>query len=270
MNSMTQADQLRLKDLRAIYRLIGECRELGSDAGAWRPHMLEGLRQLVGAQVGLCLQMRDVGTEAARGSMALDVGFLDARERALWARYQRDRAHLDDPFHLGFFGDFTGPLRTRRLESAVDTREWYRSRHYSDYVRACRLDDRITSALRMPGASPSTVQILVLHRSAADGKYSRRAQRLVHLFHHELGTLLGRQLAMPDANGAARELPFRMQQVLACLLEGDSEKQIATRLNLSHHTVNRHVQRLYREFDVHSRGELMFRCRDMLPRLALF
>jgi hypothetical protein len=265
---MTQADQLRLKDLRAVYRLIGECRELGSDACAWRRHMLEGLRQLVGARVALYLHMRDVGTEAERVSVPLDVGFLDARERALWAHYQRERAHRDDPFRLGFLRDFGGPLRTRRLESAVDAREWYRSRHYADYVRACRLDDRITSALRLPGVSRSTLQMLVLHRSAADGKYSRRAQRLVHLFHLELGTLLGRQLALPEADGAAPELPFRMQQVLACLLQGDSEKQIATRLKLSQHTVNRHVQRLYREFEIHSRGELMFRCRDMLPRLA--
>lgn len=265
---MAQSDHFRLRDLRAVYRLIGECRELGGDAGAWRRHMLEGLRHLVDAQVALYVQTHDAGTDAERVSASLDIGFLDPRERALWAHYQRERAYLDDPFRHSFLKGFTGPLRTRRLESGMDTREWYRSRHYNDYVRACRLDDRITSVLRLPHVSPSTQQALVLHRSAADGRYSRRAQRLVHVFHHEVGTLLGRQLAFPETESPEPGLPHRLQQVLACLLRGDSEKQIAARLDLSHHTVNRHVQRLHQVFGVHSRGELMFRCRDMLPRLA--
>jgi len=264
---MAKSDQLRLKDVRAAYRLVGECRELGDDPRAWRLHMLDGLRHLVGAQVALYMQIHDPGTPGERISVPLDAGFLDPAGRSLWAHYQRERAYRDDPFHLGYFDGFTGSLRTRRLESVVDTSQWYRSRHYGDYVGACGLDDRITSSLRLSGKSPSTLQVVVLHRSAADGKYSRREQRLVHLFHHELGTLLGRQLVLPETDSSEPSLPFRMQQVLASLLQGDREKQIADRLGLSRHTVNRHVQRLYRRFGVHSRGELMYCCRDMLPLL---
>lgn len=266
---MAKADRLRLKDVRAVYRLVGECRELGSDPRAWRLHMLEGLRRLVDAQVALYMQMDEIGSAGERLSEPLDAGFLDSHERGLWGHYVRERAYLDDPFDRAFFKDFAGPLRTRRLDTVVDGRGWYRSRHYNDYVGACRLDDRITSALRLPAGSPSPLQVMVLHRSAVDGRYSRRDQRLVHLFHHELGTLLGRQLAMPGtgANGDPA-LPFRLQQVLACLLQGDSEKQIAARLGISPHTVNRHVQRLYQAFGVHSRAQLLYRHGDMLPRLA--
>jgi DNA-binding CsgD family transcriptional regulator len=57
-------------------------------------------------------------------------------------------------------------------------------------------------------------------------------------------------------------LPPQLAPVLARLLEGESEKQVADRLGISPHTVNRHVQRLYRRFGVHSRGELMSRCRN--------
>ena len=60
-------------------------------------------------------------------------------------------------------------------------------------------------------------------------------------------------------------LPGQLRQVLVCLLQGDAEKEIAYRLGISRHTVNRHVQRLYRRLGVHSRGELTFRCRDILP-----
>lgn len=263
---MAEPERLRLIDVRAAYRLIGECCELGNEAPAWRRHMLEGLRRLVGARVVLCMQIYDVGTDAERISAAVDAGFLDTAERGLWGHYQRERAYRDDPFHVRYYGDFSTVLRTRRLESVVDMREWRRSRHYNDYVRACGLYDRIASSLRLPG-SAEAMQVIVLHRSAADGKYSRRDERLVRLFHQEIAPLLGRKLVLPDAPTDVQELPFRLQQVLACLLQGDGEKQIARRLGLSRHTVNRHVQRLYRRFDVHSRGELMYCCRDMLPEL---
>ena len=266
---MAESERLRLKDVRAAYRLIGECRELGDDAQAWRRQMLAGLRQLIGARVALCMQLHQVGTEAERISAPLDSGFLDTAEQALWSEYQREQAYRDDPFHLRYYGDFAGVLRTRRLEAIVDAREWLRSRHYNDYVRACGLDDRIASSLRRSGGSAGTIQVIVLHRSAADGKYSRREERLVRLFHQELAPMLGRTLSLPGAETEREELPLRLRQVLACLLQGDGEKQIALRLGISRHTVNRHVQRLYRRFDVNSRGELMYCCREMLPRLPV-
>lgn len=261
---MAETERLRLKDVRAAFRLIGECRELGGDGGAWRRHMLEGLRQLLGAQVALCMQLHEVGTDAERISAPLDAGFLDAAGRALWGHYQQEQAHRDDPFHLRYYGDFAGVLRTRCLESVVDAREWQRSRHYNEYVRACGLADRIASSLRL---SDESLQVIVLHRSAIDGKYSGRERRLVHLFHQELASLLGRELVLPEAETGTQELPLRLRQVLAGLLRGDGEKQIARRLGISRHTVNRHAQRLYRHFEVHSRGELMYRCREMLPTL---
>ena len=45
--------------------------------------------------------------------------------------------------------------------------------------------------------------------------------------------------------------------MLNSLLEGDSEKQVAARLQLSAATVHEYVSALYRRFAVHSRGELM-------------
>jgi hypothetical protein len=52
-----RSDRLRLKDLRLAYRLIGECRELGSNPYAWRMHMLDGLRAMTGAQLALCMHI---------------------------------------------------------------------------------------------------------------------------------------------------------------------------------------------------------------------
>ena len=54
-------------------------------------------------------------------------------------------------------------------------------------------------------------------------------------------------------------LSGREQQVLACLLDGLSNKQIAAQLTLSPETVGTYVKRLYEKLEVNSRGELLSR-----------
>ena len=49
----------------------------------------------------------------------------------------------------------------------------------------------------------------------------------------------------------------RLQQTLASLLAGDSEKQAAAKMGLSRHTVHVYVKNLYRRYGVSSRGELL-------------
>jgi len=264
---MANSAQLRMEDVRAAFRLIGECRELGREPSRWRSHMLDGLCKLVGAQVGMHLQFDRFGTAAERLVEPLATGFTDDSDRARWVQYQRDNDYRRDLFRLRFYDGFTGALRTRSLASVIEPHEWYRSRDFTEYVGACRLDDRITTSLRLPQHPAWRVQSIGLLRARSDGKYKSRDIQLVHLFHEELAPLVGRQLALPDTEDGKEPLPPRLQQVLACLLQGDGEKQIAARLGLSQHTVNRHVQRLYRRYEVRSYRELMFRCRDMLASL---
>jgi DNA-binding NarL/FixJ family response regulator len=59
------------------------------------------------------------------------------------------------------------------------------------------------------------------------------------------------------ANNAVADLPPRMRETLDALLAGDSEKQIARKLQISPHTVHVYVKGLYRRFGVCSRGELL-------------
>jgi hypothetical protein len=48
---MSKSQRLRQCDLRKIYRLIGECRDLGADPLAWGRRLLEGVMELTGARV---------------------------------------------------------------------------------------------------------------------------------------------------------------------------------------------------------------------------
>src|SRR5262245_35863624 len=73
--------------------------------------------------------------------------------------------------------------------------------------------------------------------------FSEREQRLLHFFHHELGRLIGTSLASvfdPDP----LQLPRRERETLACLLEGDSEKQVAAPLGVCSLTAHQYVKSL--------------------------
>lgn len=54
-----------------------------------------------------------------------------------------------------------------------------------------------------------------------------------------------------------RQLSDRQTDVLHLLLQGRSEKEVARELGVSTHTVHTHVKKLYIEFNVSSRGELL-------------
>jgi hypothetical protein len=44
---------MRAGDVRAVFQLVGECRELGDDPAGWRRHLLAGVARLAGAAVAL-------------------------------------------------------------------------------------------------------------------------------------------------------------------------------------------------------------------------
>lgn len=254
---MAKNGRPKLRDVRRIYRLLGECTEIGSDSGAWRHHLLEGTCNIIGARVGLYMHIHQPLQEQERIEEPMACGFLDDDHLALWGHYQQEQAQRDDPFHLNYFRDHHRPQRTRDLAGVVSQREWKRSRHYNEYIRTCGLSDRITSSLRLEAGDEAPLQTLVLHRDAGDGEFDGGAKYLVQLLHHELSGLHNKQLALPTHRRDTGSLPPRMAQVLDGLLRGEPEKKIAARLELSPHTVNRHVQRLYRHFGVNSRTKLI-------------
>src|SRR5687767_3436625 len=70
-DDMSKSQRLRLGEVQSLYRLLGECRELGMDAVAWRRHMLAGLCRLTHAQVGLGGESRLVGRPRALAPISL-------------------------------------------------------------------------------------------------------------------------------------------------------------------------------------------------------
>ena len=73
---------------------------------------------------------------------------------------------------------------------------------------------------------------------------------------HLLGVLASQ--APPQAAPAVVEeqgpLSTRERELLECIVQGDTEQQIAGRLGISPHTVRTHVKNIYRKLQVHSRA----------------
>jgi DNA-binding CsgD family transcriptional regulator len=257
---MSHSQRLRLRDVRAVFRLVGEVRELGEYPFAWPLHLVEGLLRLVGAKRGIALEASTTGP----GGMPIpvgvaDLGRCDERERQMLVKYNADPGHLGSPewpSYLELLKERPFFIRCRR-QLLVD-REWYSSLHVQEVRYPCRVDDFLFSNARL-GPGFAGVHVVCLHREWGDKPFEPSQLRLVHLLHDEL-----RRCWQPDpAAGPSSpwaELAPRLQQTLARLLAGDSEKQAARHLGISRNTVHHYVVDLYRHFHVSSRGELLSQC----------
>ena len=250
---MGKSDLLRLQDVRDAYRLIGECRDLGGEPALWHTRILEGLRQLVGASAG-------AGGEGIWARPAhpvlpfssFDVGF-DARGHERLMAYMREIGPVGDPIFRAL-RHLPGPIVTRARSQLVASAEWYRSASFNDYRRLCGVDHCLTSVCRV--SDQGAVSVITGHRAIGERDFSPREVRLLEFFHGELRPLIGRQLVSASEPRPGTLAP-RLRETLACLMEGDSEKQIAARLGISHPTVHQYVTALYRRFGVQSRGQLL-------------
>ncbi|QDV38512.1 helix-turn-helix transcriptional regulator [Tautonia plasticadhaerens] len=260
---MGKSSRPRLRELRDAYRLVGECRDLGGRVRDWREHLLAGLRRLVGAQVGLAAEVRGDGPTWKEALHApADVGWDSAAARAVLMDFEMERSPADDVTFAPLVG-LARPLVTRRREQLIADDAWYSSAVFNEYRRTSGVDDWVHSLSAL--GDPRAIHLIVLLRPPGAARFAERERRLVHLLHHELARLVGPVL-LREPDRVITGLPPRLRQVLECLLEGDSEKQVAVRLGLSRPTVHEYVTALYRRFEVSSRAELLARCLRLQAR----
>ncbi len=253
---MAQPGHVRLRDLRDIYRLVGECRDHRLDPAAWRAHMLLGLTDLTGSQVGIG---GEVFLDTETGTVIVDPPPVEVGWAGPWARqrfldYLRDSGPTGDPM-LRRVMQVPRQLVTRSRDQLFDDRDWYRSAHFNDYHRVSEVDQIIQSLYRLPDGR---VNVICLMRALGDPPFSARDRRMLHLFHHELGPMIGPTLARAPA-APIPDLSPRLRQTLDCLLSGQSEKRTAELLGISQATAHQYITALYRHYGVHSRAQLLAR-----------
>lgn len=227
--------RVRLSDLRGAYRLVAECRELGRDPLAWRWHLLAGLCRLTdaGSVLSGWTKLSDAPLSWA--------GLRRARASRGWLHYRRSDPELE-PIQCRVW---PGAPSAASLQQG-GTNDWVFSRQLS-------------------GGSAGAAHVIALHPGEGRMPFDPRTRRLVRLLHHELGLGLGSVLAIGSEEPGPVALSPRLHEVLGCLLEGGSEKEIAARLSLSGRTLHEYVTALYRRFAVHSRAELMARFAHARP-----
>jgi DNA-binding NarL/FixJ family response regulator len=120
-------------------------------------------------------------------------------------------------------------------------------------------------------AHPEVIRIVMNARPSVDATLRAINEASVHHFLTKpcdpavLRAIVQDVLSRP-ADGGARawppefaDLSPRLRDTLEVVMTGASEKQIADRLGISHHTAHQYVQALFRSFNVTSRAQLMAR-----------
>lgn len=250
---MSKSDLLRVQDVREAYRLIGDCRDLGADPALWQPTMLKGVCRLVGVPAAVGGEGRWIRPHQPIQAISAFSAGLDARGIEYLMAYHRELGPRQDPIFEAM-QHIPDRLITRSRRQLVSDAVWYRSRAW-EYHRPIGIDEQLTSIYQVSD-DDGAFAVMTLHRAAGERGFSGRQQRLANFFFAELGRLVGRSLVSAAEPGPDKLSP-RLRQTLACLLEGDSEKQVAARLGLSRPTAHQYVTALYRHFKVQSRAQLL-------------
>ena len=100
-----------------------------------------------------------------------------------------------------------------------------------------------------------------LSRQETEEEQARRQREILAGFCRLLSeSVLGKEPGRTSPGQGMQAVPPlspRVRQTLELLLAGDSEKQIAAKLKISQHTVHDYVKRVYRQFGVGTRAELL-------------
>lgn len=258
---MAESVRLKQSDVREAIRVIGECRELGDDPLIWRNHCLERIAKLVdadiagGGETAGCLT--GVITTPGMTLWGFDHGFNLEGLQILW------EWNATDPNYSELWKKVREELLQTPSGVAVSRHQmlnndqWYRAPDYQLAMRTLGADATVLS-FHQRSKGGDQFEGACFFRAKDRPSFRDDEVALITLIHGEIARLVGGPLAS-FVEPRPSQLPPRVREALRCLLEGDSDKQIAARLHLSPHTVNQYTKRIFRHFQVSGRVELIAR-----------
>lgn len=257
---MPRPARLRAADVRAVFLLAGECRDLGDDPLAWRRHLAAGAARLADADLALAGELAGLRADRPRDLGGVPWGFDHGFDVAGW-RIALD--HLAaDPNYSVLLNRYAERVRAGgggalARTDLIPDREWAGSTEYQLVYRTLGVDHGIQCFAPVPGAADEFAGSL-LSRAVGRPDFTPRQKAVVAELYAVIGPLVGGPLARFGEPSPA-DLPPQCRRVLRCLLEGDGDKQIAARLGLSWYTVNEYTKRIYKHFGCQGRAELLAR-----------
>lgn len=243
-------------DIRAIVRLLGEVAAIQTGHIDQKRHLLGGVMKLVDGDVWVWSQGFAGNLDRPPAAIQLiDEGWRDPQQRIWFYRAISEEKHV----HIGQarFADVvsTQPRHQTVLNVQLHSpKELENSANYQLLYRHCGLSAYILSYY--PVSTVGHFSGIGIHRFRGKPDFTERDRRIVHLITSEIDWL--HRSGVPESPApSAVPLSQRQRQVLFFLLAGDSIRQVATKLELSTHTVNDYVKAIHKHYDVRSRGELL-------------
>jgi DNA-binding CsgD family transcriptional regulator len=253
---MSHSTQPTLAQIRSVFRLLGEMRELANDRAAWRNRMVFGLCELLGARQGSVIGLEGFhpGGEM-RLIDAVHGGWANPLAAAIWEGHLRSGEFKKDVLLIEAQQDPDIVAAKLRAELVPDE-QFYAAPLVRELLPMMEIDSHVLGWQRMPGGGEALG--LTFHRELGARAFSAKERVLLRLFIEELH-LLRQDGKLGPTQVEVPPLSRREQQVLDRLLAGASVKETAGKLSLSVRTVEDYVKTIYRKHGVHSRGELMAR-----------
>lgn len=248
-------------DVKRVLQLIGECRELGDDSRQWRSHLQEGVARLVDADLVMNAALTGVAEQQVVMHEGSAWGFQNGFNLNGWLKLVEEygvdlRSEVTHTL-LDLVRQCRGDGVTRTRQSVIPDRVWERSFDLQVIARTLGTEALLQSYFWATG-NQGLVDSIVLGRGIGRREFDEYEESLVRLVHSEVASLIGGVLA-DFREPQPSQLPPRVRQVLHCILEGNTDKEIAQRLDLSSHTVNQYTKQVYRFFQVGGRNELQAR-----------
>jgi DNA-binding CsgD family transcriptional regulator len=224
MSENMRTDIFSLRDLEGVIRLVHQLSRLQPDRGNRTVNMTRGIKQLLRAEAACVYESR-----------GRETGLMMELHRDGWRDWQTDQ--------------IVKCLNGRKLSELMGgyiSMDWFST---PDKESRSTCWHCVLSCL--PAGTNYAITLAFARRAQA---FSEREALLLRAFHRsEAFELLSpKRVVVP-----ALKLSQRMSEVLTGLLKGCSEKQIASGLYLSRHTVHAYVKMLYRRYGVNTRAELL-------------
>lgn len=259
---------LKLGEVRDVFRLVGEIRELGADPSKWRPHMVRRLSKLMNAEIVVSSEIHFRAASESGVYHVHDIGWGCDQDGNTW-QINTQREEKPEAYWLTVLGKNAPATESKPAAESESSEKPVVA------VKPVRAVYGGTSFVlsQYPLPHLGAVDQLGLHRAWGNQPFTRPEHRLIRLFHLELGRLWKKD-ALQKAQDPTSALPPRLAQTLAELQAGSSEKQVSIALGISRHTVHNYVKALHRRLGVSSRGELLAKSRasasgDFTPKLSV-
>ena len=251
------SERLRISDVRAVDRLVGECLELWSDPVAWQTHLLAEAARLLGLRVGLCAELSDFDVgQTPKIVAALEHGWDGDKQRRAFMNSATPGG--PDPFSASpidvRFRELLGPRRalTRARGDLMSDAAWREQPVFHETHRPAGMDEVLYSAVR----SQRGDGVSLLAFGGDESTPGPRQRKLLALLHHEIARRHGKRLALGCDPGPHRLSP-RQRAVYDLVIQGCDDKTIARRLHRTRSTISEHLAAIYAEFGVNGRVELL-------------